>query len=60
MYVETILRETLNGVEYLYCYSVKGRGGEITQNENWIAKKHLEYWGACIDSSNPYVVLRLK
>lgn len=59
MYVETILRETLNGVEYLYWYSVKG-GGEITQNENWMAKKHLEYWGACFDSSNPSVVLRLK
>lgn len=26
MYVETILRETLNGVEYLYWYSVQGGG----------------------------------
>jgi hypothetical protein len=58
MYVETIFRETLNGEEYLYWYSVQGQGGvEITENENWISKKHLEFWHECIDSSFGFVDL---
>ncbi|PKR76746.1 hypothetical protein CEY16_13075 [Halalkalibacillus sediminis] len=58
MYVETIFREVLNGEEYLYWYSVQGKGGvEITENENWIAKKHLEYWEECIDPSFGFVDL---
>ena len=50
MYVETILRETLNGAEYLYWYSVQGENGqEVEESEHWIDKKHLEYWDECID-----------
>jgi len=50
MYVETILRETLNGTEYLYWYSVQGENGqEVEESEHWIDKKHLEYWDECID-----------
>ena len=50
MYVETILRENLNGDEYLYWFSVQGEGGqEVNESEHWIDKKHLEYWTECID-----------
>lgn len=50
MFVETIFRETLNGEEYLYWYSVQGEGGqEVEQSEHWIDKKHIEFWSECID-----------
>ncbi|KAF1296411.1 hypothetical protein BAU15_12710 [Enterococcus sp. JM4C] len=50
MYVETIFRETLDGVEYLYWYSVQGQDApEVEESDHWIDKKHLEYWAACID-----------
>lgn len=50
MYVETIFRETLNGGEYLYWYSIQGKGGQdVEESEIWIDKKHLEYWDECID-----------
>ena len=52
MYVETILREVLNGEEYLYWYSIQGEGGiEVEDSESWIDKKHLEYWKECIDKT---------
>ena len=50
MYVETIFREILDGEEYLYWYSVQGKGGiEVENSESWIDKCHLEYWEECID-----------
>lgn len=59
MYVETIFREIINGEEFMYWYSVQGDGGvEITENEKWIAKKHLEYWEECIDSTYGFVDLK--
>ncbi|MFS0674827.1 DUF6176 family protein [Ornithinibacillus sp. 179-J 7C1 HS] len=52
MYVETILREVLNGKEYLYWYSVSGEGGQdVEESTHWIDKKHLEYWEECIDKT---------
>ncbi|WP_400247648.1 DUF6176 family protein [Niallia sp. JL1B1071] len=52
MFVETIFRETLNGEEYLYWYSVQGEGGqEVEQSEHWIDKKHIEFWNECIDAT---------
>lgn len=52
MYVETIFRETLNGDEYLYWYSVQGEGGQdVNESEHWIDKKHLQYWDECIDTN---------
>ncbi|MGR6897028.1 DUF6176 family protein [Rummeliibacillus sp. BSL5] len=52
MYVETIFRETLNGDEYLYWYSVQGEGGQdVDESEHWIDKKHLQYWDECIDTN---------
>lgn len=50
MYVETIFRETLDGNEYLYWYSIQGEGGqEVETSAHWIDKKHMEYWQECID-----------
>lgn len=52
MYVETILREVLNGEEYLYWYSVQGENGnDVVESEHWIDKKHLAYWNECIDET---------
>lgn len=50
MYVETILRETLGGEEYLYWYSVQGEGGQAVETStHWIDEKHMAYWRECID-----------
>ena len=64
MYVETIFREVLDGVEYLYWYSVQGEGGiDVTESESEIDKVHLQYWEECIDPTfipvdlNPEVVM---
>ncbi|OCS84609.1 DUF6176 family protein [Caryophanon tenue] len=52
MYVETIFRETLNGEEYLYWYSVQGEGGQaVEHSDHWIDKKHLQFWHECIDET---------
>ena len=52
MYVETIFREELNGAEYLYWYSVKGKGGiEVEESKSWIDERHLNFWRECIDSN---------
>ncbi|UXR70450.1 DUF6176 family protein [Staphylococcus sp. IVB6246] len=50
MFVETIFKETLDGVEYLYWYSIEGENGQdVSDSEHWIDKKHIEYWEECID-----------
>lgn len=50
MYVETIFCETLDGVEYLYWYSIQGEGGvEVQNSTHEIDKVHLKYWKQCID-----------
>lgn len=52
MYVETIFRETCDGIEYLYWYSIQGQGGiEVEDSESYIDKKHMEYWEECIDAA---------
>lgn len=59
MYVETIFRETLDGKEYLYWYSIQGEGGfKVEESESYIDKKHLEYWDECIDSQFKEVDLK--
>ena len=50
MYVESIFRESIDGVDYLYWYSIQGEGGQtVTESQSWIDRKHLEYWDKCID-----------
>lgn len=52
MYVETIFSETVNGVDYLYWYSVQGEGGSpVEKSEHWLDEKHVHYWRTCIDDS---------
>ena len=50
MYIETIFREEIEGNEYLYWYSVQGKGGiEVQDSHHDIDKQHLAYWKECID-----------
>lgn len=52
MYIETIFRETLEGAEYLYWYSVQREGGQsVETSTHWIDEKHMYYWRECIDPS---------
>ena len=52
MYVETIFRETIDGNEYLYWYSVRGDEGlDVEESTHWVDLNHLEYWDECIDAS---------
>jgi len=53
MFVETIFRETRNGYEYLYWYSIQGSGGKpINDSNHWVDLIHLQYWEECIDSND--------
>ncbi|MCC9196812.1 DUF6176 family protein [Arthrobacter sp. zg-Y820] len=50
MYVETIFSETLDGIDYLYWYSVRGEGGtDLYESSHWLDAKHIEFWKSCID-----------
>lgn len=51
MYVETVFKEeSSDGYTYFYWYSIQGEGGQaVEDSENYIDKKHLEYWDECID-----------
>lgn len=52
MYVETIFSETVDGVDYLYWYSVQGEDGNtVEHSEHWLDAKHLEFWRACVDDA---------
>ena len=49
MYVETIFREFNGKEEYLYWYSIQGKGGvPIEKSKHDIDKKHLKFWKECI------------
>ncbi|KAA8324603.1 hypothetical protein FE407_07870 [Leuconostoc carnosum] len=59
MYVENIFREKLNGEEFLYWYSIQGKGGQqVEESDSWVDKKHLQYWNECID--NTFITKDLK
>ncbi len=50
MYVETIFREVVDGVTYLYWYSVQGEDAQpVEESAHWFDQKHIEFWDACID-----------
>ena len=52
MYVESIHREIIDGIEYLYWYMIQGEGGKsVYESKSYIDIKHLEYWKECIDSN---------
>lgn len=54
MYVETIFSETIDGVDYLYWYSVQGEDGSgVEQSDHWLDEKHMQFWRACIDDTLP-------
>lgn len=51
MYVETVFSEkNKDGYTYFYWYSIQGENGQnVEESENYIDKKHIEYWYECID-----------
>ena len=50
MMVETIFRETLDGTEYIYWYSIQGEDGQdVEESNHWIDEQHMKYWRECID-----------
>lgn len=52
MFVESIHRETVNGIDYLYWYSIQGPGGSsVYESDSPVDKIHLQYWAECIDDS---------
>lgn len=54
MYVETILSEVVDGVTYLYWYSVQGEDhASVRESEHWLDQKHLEFWQDVIDPDYP-------
>ncbi|GAA5226973.1 DUF6176 family protein [Paeniglutamicibacter antarcticus] len=54
MYVETIFSETIDGIDFLYWYSVQGEDGSgVEQSKHWLDEKHVQFWRACIDDSFP-------
>ena len=54
MYVETIFHEVVDGIDYLYWYSVQGESGRaVEQSEHWLDKHHIAFWRECIDDAYP-------
>ncbi|MFJ3065989.1 DUF6176 family protein [Rothia terrae] len=61
MYVESIFAEQIDGVYYLYWYSVQGDNPQsVHDSEYWLDHKHLEFWRECIDPNYPGVKLTPK
>lgn len=61
MFVETIFKEKIDSVTYLYWYSVQGEGGvEIENSKHEVDKKHMDFWNECIDSTYQSVNLDTK
>lgn len=59
MKVECIFLETIEGKEYLIWFSIQQENGkDILDSDNWIDKKHLEYWKECIDKEEPSIDLK--
>jgi len=54
MHVETIFSETVDGVEYLYWYSIQGEGGSgVESSGHWLDRANLDFRRRCIDASFP-------
>lgn len=53
MYVENVFKEEgKDGYTYFYWYSIQGEGGAaVEDSESYIDKKHIQYWGECIDET---------
>ncbi|WP_105565188.1 DUF6176 family protein [Microbacterium halophytorum] len=58
MYVETIFTEKVEGVQYLYWYSVQGEVDvDVALSEHWLDQHHVTFWRECIDDEYPPVDL---
>ncbi|QNQ80909.1 DUF6176 family protein [Lactobacillus sp. PV034] len=62
MFIETVFAEkSKDGYMYFYWYSIQGEGGQpVEESENYIDKKHNEYWDECIDETYKPVDMNLE
>lgn len=61
MYVEAIFREKVGPFEYLYWFSVQGKGGQnVEESDHWVDQVHLQFWRECIDYNFEPVDLTLE
>lgn len=62
MFVETVFAEKAeDGYMYFYWYSIQGEGGQpVEESENYIDKKHNEYWDECINETYKPVDMKLE
>ncbi|MGX4645550.1 DUF6176 family protein [Holzapfeliella sp. JNUCC 80] len=52
IYVESIFKETIDNVTYLYWYTLEEEGGQpVEQSTSKIDQIHINYWYQCIDES---------
>lgn len=62
MFVETVFAEKASdGYMYFYWYSIQGEDGQaVEDSDNYIDKKHNEYWDECIDETYKPVDMKLE
>lgn len=54
MYVEAIFRGQEMQGEFLYWFSIQGKGGTpVEESAHYVDQVHLRYWEECIDESWP-------
>lgn len=54
MFVEAFFTETVDGVDFLYWYSMQGEhGGPVEPFDHWLDEHHADFWRACIDDTFP-------
>lgn len=54
MYVEAAFIETMDGLDYLYWYSMQGdHDGSAEPFDHWFDEHHSRFWQACIDDTFP-------
>ena len=62
MFIETVFAEkSQDGYMYFYWYSIQNEGGQsVEESENYIDKKHNEYWDECIDETYKPINMKLE
>jgi hypothetical protein len=54
MYVEAVFTETVDGIDYLYWYSMQGdHDGFADPFDHWLDEHHAWFWRTCIDDAFP-------
>lgn len=54
MYVEAAFTDTVDGVDYLYWYSMQNEhSGSAEPHDHWFDEHHTRFWRTCIDEGFP-------